>query len=337
MNNRLQRERYVNPYTDFGFKKLFGSEINKDLLISFLNALLHGEQNVKNLTYLNNEHLGIQDIDRRAIFDVYCENDQGEKFIVEMQKAGQKFFKDRSVFYSTFPIREQAQRGDWDYELKSVYTIGILNFIFDEDKDDQAYYHHEVKLMDTRRKTVFYEKLTFIYLEMPKFNKKESELTSMFDKWMFVLRNLSSLMERPAALQERIFERVFRTAEIACFNRNEMEEYEDSLKIFRDWYSITQTAQEQGWEKGLQAGMKEGLKEGIAKGMEKGMEKGIAKGMEEGIAKGMKEGMKEGIEEGATMEKQRIAQILKKSGMSLNEIAEITGLPIAEIKIIAKR
>lgn len=242
-------ERYINPYTDFGFKKLFGTDMNKDLLISFLNALLHGEQSIKDITYLNTEHLGTQEIDRRAVFDVYCENEQGEKFLVEMQKGEQQFFKDRSLFYSTFPIREQAVKGkSWDYELKAIYTIGILNFTFD-DKDNN-YYHHEVKLLDTRTKEVFYDKLTFIYLEMPKFNKSESELETMFDKWMFVLRNLSGLMERPAALQERVFERLFKAAEIAGFSKQELYEYEDSLKVFRDWYSVVKTAEKKGFEEG---------------------------------------------------------------------------------------
>ena len=162
------RDRYVNPYTDFGFKLLFGTDMNKELLISFLNSLLHGREVIKDVTYLNAEHLGTQEYDRKAVFDVYCENEQGEKFLVEMQKGEQQFFKDRSVFYSTFPIREQAKRGNWDYELKAVYTVGILNFVF-EDKDDE-YFHHEVKLMDIYTKEVFYENLTFVYLEMPKFN-----------------------------------------------------------------------------------------------------------------------------------------------------------------------
>ena len=153
--------RYVNPYTDFGFKLLFGTPMNKDLLIGFLNALLRDEAEIMDVTYLNAEQLGRSEGDRKAVFDVYCENVKGERFIVEMQKARQKFFKDRSVFYSTFPIREQAKAGDWDYELKSVYTVGILNFVFDEDKGDEEYYHHEVKLMDVERKEVFYDKLTF--------------------------------------------------------------------------------------------------------------------------------------------------------------------------------
>lgn len=242
------QDKYVNPYTDFGFKLLFGTTMNKELLISFLNALLFKEETVKDVTYLNTEHIGSQEYDRRAVFDVYCENEQGEKFLVEMQKGEQQFFKDRSVFYSTFPIREQAKRGVWDYELKAVYTIGILNFTFDDATPD--YFHHEVKLVDLRTHKVFYDKLTFIYLEMPKFNKREEELVTMFDKWLFVLRNLSSLLERPRALQERVFDRLFEAAEIAKFTRMELSEYWDSLKNFRDLYSVISTAENRGREEG---------------------------------------------------------------------------------------
>ena len=245
----------MNPYTDFGFKLLFGTPVNKDLLIGFLNALFRGEQEITDVTYLNAEQLGRTEWDRKAVFDVYCENVKGERFIVEMQKARQKYFKDRSVFYSTFPIREQAKVGDWDYELKSVYTVGILNFVFDEDKDDEEYYHHEVKLMDVGRKEVFYEKLTFIYLEMPKFRKREEELETLFDKWMFVLKNLATLLDRPAALQERVFKRLFETAEIARFSESEIRDYEESLKNLRDLGNVLNTAKEEG--------RKEGRKEGI--------------------------------------------------------------------------
>ena len=255
MGSEGLQERYVNPYTDFAFKLLFGTELNKELLISFLNALLHGEQTIKEVTYLNSEHLGTQERDRRAVFDIYCENERGEKFLVEMQKGEQTFFKDRSIYYSTFPIREQAIKGNgWNYELKAVYTVGILNFTFDN--QDDRYFHHEVKLVDMRTKDVFYDKLTFIYLEMPKFNKTEDELETMFDKWMFILRNLSRLMERPLALQERVFERLFKAAEIANFNKKELVEYEDSLKNYRDWYSVMSTAEQKGIVKGKAEGEK---------------------------------------------------------------------------------
>ena len=258
-------ERYVNFYTDFGFKKLFGTEANKELLISFLNSLLEGKEKIENLTYLNSEHLGTTETDRKAVFDVYCENEKGEKFLIEMQKAEQQFFKDRSIFYSTFPIREQSQRGDWDYRLKAVYTIGILNFCFDD--ADPEYFHHEVKLMDTKTKKVFYDKLSYIYLEMPKFTKSEDELENLFEKWLFAIRHLPDLLERPQKLYEKVFERFFEQAEIAKFNRQERQEYEDSLKAYRDWYSVMETAKKKSRAEGLAEGRAEGRAEGLAEGI----------------------------------------------------------------------
>ncbi len=151
---------YLNPFTDFGFKKLFGEEYNKDLLIDFLNQLLKNEQGrIKTLTYLKNEHLGRSEADRRAVFDLYCENEQGDRFIVEIQKSTQKFFKDRALYYSTFPIADQGKAGDWDFELKAVYTVAILDFVFDDDKNDSEKYRYDVKLTDIETSKVFYDKL----------------------------------------------------------------------------------------------------------------------------------------------------------------------------------
>lgn len=255
-------ERYINPYTDFGFKKLFGTELNKDLLISFLNALLNGEQEITDLTYLNGEQLGDGYGDRRAVFDVYCQLADGKKFIVEMQKAEQAYFKDRSIYYSTFPIREQAPKGGtWDYRLEDVYTVGILNFTFPGDEYPADSFIHEIKLTDVEDKYVFYDKLTYIYLEMPKFNKAENELVTMFDKWMFALRNLSRLLERPKALQERIFARLFDQAEIARFTPQERREYEESIKDYWDYYSTMTTSYNKGIEKGIAEGKDEANRE----------------------------------------------------------------------------
>jgi predicted transposase/invertase (TIGR01784 family) len=239
-------EKYINPFTDYGFKKLFGEEPNKDLLLDFLNVLLKEEQGeIKDLTYLKNEQLGTGEVDRKAIFDLYCENEKGEKFIVELQKTKQNFFKDRTVYYSTFPIREQAKRADWNYELKAVYTIAILDFVFDEDKKDPAKFRYDIKLTDTETKEVFYDKLTFIYLEMPKFNKTVDELETRFDKWLYVIRNLNRLDKVPDKLRERVFEKLFETAEIARFTPDQVRSYEDSLKYYRDMKNSLDTAKDE--------------------------------------------------------------------------------------------
>jgi len=104
------KAKYINPFTDFGFKKIFGEEASKPLLIDFLNALLPQPDKIVDLNFKNNGQLDQTDLDRKAIYDIYCENEKGEKFIVELQKAKQNYFKERTIYYSTFPIREQAEK-----------------------------------------------------------------------------------------------------------------------------------------------------------------------------------------------------------------------------------
>lgn len=243
--------RYINPYTDYGFKLLFGTEPNKDITLELVNALLQGREVIKSLTLLPTEQLGDTKEDRRSVFDIYCENEQGEKIIIEMQKADQQWFKDRSVYYSSFPIRQQGVKGQWRFGLKAVYTIGILDFVFDEDKDDKEYYHHVVKLMDVNTKEVFYDKLTYIYLEMPKFNKTEAELVTMADKWLYALKNLPRLLERPAALQERIFKKFFDVAEIGNLSKEEYAKYFESEKVYYDNDGAIRTAEAKGKKEGF--------------------------------------------------------------------------------------
>ncbi|MEA5141353.1 Rpn family recombination-promoting nuclease/putative transposase [Arcicella rigui] len=256
-------EKYINPFTDFGFKKLFGEELNKDLLLDFLNELLKEEQGqIKDLTYLKTEHLGLTESDRKAIFDLYCENERGEKFIVELQKSKQNFFKDRTVYYSTFPIREQAKRADWNFELKAVYTIAILDFVFDADKNEPEKFRYDVKLKDIETNKVFYDKLTFIYLEMPKFKKSIDELSTRFEKWLYLIRNLNQLERIPESLRERIFEKVFETAEIAKFTPEQILSYEDSLKYYRDLKNSLDTAREEGEAEGIIKGEQIGIVKG---------------------------------------------------------------------------
>ncbi len=290
------QDKYINPFTDFGFKKLFGSELNKDLLIDFLNQVLPEKHHVKELSYTANEQLGATEIDRKAIFDLYCTSPSGERFIVEMQKAKQNYFKDRSVYYASFPIQDQAKKGIWDFELAAVYTIGILDFVFDEDRNDGEV-RHEVKLRDQHCR-VFYDKLTFIYLEMPKFKKAEDELVTNFDKWMYVLKHLPDLQGRPVSLQERIFQKLFEAAEIARFDHQEKARYEESLKYYRDLKNVIDTS------------------------FEEGREEGIEKGREEGIEKGREE------------EKVKTVLNSHKAGLDVQTISLITGLSIAEIERI---
>ena len=265
-------DKYISLLTDFGFKRIFGTDLNKDLLISFLNALFEGSHVITDVKYLNTEHLGDIHTERKAIFDVYCETENGEKFIVEMQNAFQEFFKDRSLFYSTFPIREQGVKGsDWDFHLNHVYTIALLNFDMHDPAFDRDQLSHTVKLCDTYTHKVFYDKLDFIYVEIAKFDKTVDQLSTTFEKWLYVLKNLSRLDNQPQSLRDKVFDRLFTQAEIAKFNPRELREYEDSRKAYRDLKNCLDTAMREGIEKGRTEGRAEGRAEGIAEGRAEGI------------------------------------------------------------------
>ena len=293
---RLTEGRYISLLTDFGFKRIFGSDINKDLLIDFLNSLFNGEQVVKNVTYLNSEHVGDVYAERKAIFDVYCENEHGEKFIVEMQNAYQTYFKDRSLYYATFPIREQAPKGDnWNFKLQHVYVVALLNYDMNEEAFSHESINHDVGLLDKQTHKVFNNKLTFKYVEIARFNKDINELETNFDKWLYVLRNLSRLDNQPTYLRNEVFNRLFSQAEIARFDKKELKAYEDSLKAYRDIKNSLDTAKE------------------------------------EGRAEGLAEGRAEGHAEGASEKALAIARELLAMNMSIDNIKKVTGLTDDEI------
>ncbi|MDR1959697.1 MAG: Rpn family recombination-promoting nuclease/putative transposase [Planctomycetaceae bacterium] len=281
--------RYINPYTDFGFKKLFGEEANKDLLIDFLNSVLPPKHQIQTLTFQNTENLPDSPVDRRAVFDIACESSTGEKFIVEMQKAKQHYFRDRALFYAAYPILRQAQKGDWNYQLKAVYFVGILDFEYDTSEERRKFLR-EVSLKD-QDGDEFSDKLHIFFLQMPFFTKSESELTSRKDKWSYFLKHLEDFEQIPAILREPVFERAFATAEYVKLPLPEQEKYEQELKIYRDNYSVLDTAHMEGWLEGEAAGLEKGKIEG----------------------------------------KIETARNLKRFGVDRETIAKATGLPVGEI------
>jgi len=259
-------DKYVSLYTDYGFKRIFGTESNKELLRDFLNALLNGEEHIESLELMSQEQLGDLCGARKAVFDVYCRNNRSEAFIVEMQCAQQKYFKDRALFYATFPIREQACKGpEWNFKLSRIYAIGIMNFTF----DDKPGYLHSAMLSDIETKEVFYDKLKFLFIEMPKFQKTDNELSSLSDKWLYALKHLAEFEERPAVLDEPIFSLLFQEAKLANFTREELTCYEESLKIARDNHNVLVTSFENGEIKGFKEGKQRGIEEGTQQCLER--------------------------------------------------------------------
>lgn len=239
--------KYINPYTDFGFKKLFGEEANKDLLLDFLNQLLPPHHQIADLSFKNVENLPDLPTERKAIFDIHCKAVSGEDFVVEMQKAKINFFKDRSLFYLTFPIREQAKRGEWDFKLTPIYMIAILDFEYDEEEERRKFLRH-VQLKD-QDCDVFYDKLHFKFMQMPLFTKEEHELETHFDKWIYFLKKLETFDDIPAILKEPIFEKAFKTAEVANFTPEQRDEYEQSRLSYLEVKEAVNTAEMDGRKK----------------------------------------------------------------------------------------
>ena len=314
---------YVNPFTDFGFKRIFGQELSSDILIDFLNEVLSNrEATITEITYLNNEQQPEQKDQRRAAFDLHCKTSTGARIIVEMQAGYQRYIVERSLFYAARAIGEQAPRGEWNYRYDRIYTIVIMDFTL-PDAFGSNEVRHEGMLMDTETGRVMTDRLVLIFLEMRNFTKREDELKTHMDKWLFLLRNLGQLTSRPKALQERIFKKIFTIAKISAMDTKEYTAYQQSLKAYWDLSSSIQSS--------FELGVEQGMEQGIEKGIEQGMEKGIEQGIEKGREKGIEEGRDEGIQIGVAQAKADLIRKLYKSGMSTQEIASITDLPESDI------
>jgi predicted transposase/invertase (TIGR01784 family) len=291
---------FMNPRTDFGFKKLFS---DKTLLIAFLNDIL-GEE-IVNIQYAPTEQLGSSPEDRRAIFDIFCTTLEGKHIIIEMQVGKQLNFADRVLFYITFPIRNQAPKGkSWNYKLKGVSLIAVLDFVLFPRKKDWAYVMESVYLMRERTKTRFSKKLNCLFIELPKFNKKPEELKTNTDRWLYCLKYLEQLTARPPEMIGETFERLFRLARIEELTPEEMETYSKSILEYSDVRGVAECA--------------------------------LLEGRAEGRKEGRKEGREEGRVEGAEKERITFAKRCLQKGKSVEEIAELTELSIERILALAE-
>jgi len=258
-------DKYIDPFTDFGFKHIFGTEENKRFLISFLNDLLDIKDKIIDIEYRNLEKMGLSISDRKAIFDVYCTDEKNNKFIVELQRSKQEYFKDRSVYYTTFPIQEQSKKGFWNYQLKHIYFVGILEFKINNDNEDK--YLSKVQLMDTKTKEPFYDKLTYYYIEMPKFKKREAELATHLDYWLWYLNNLAKTQIIPEALKEdELIKDAFDVAEFLALDKEKQFTYQQNLKARLDYVNVMNYARKEAREEGLEKGLEKGLEQGLEQG-----------------------------------------------------------------------
>ena len=294
--------KFINPFTDVGFKRIFGKEFSKPLLLDFLNSLLEGEKHIVNLTFLDKEQPALYDEDRSLIYDIYCETDEGEHIIVEMQNKSQPYFKSRSIYYISESIARQGERGSsWNYAIDSVYLIAFLNFI---PLDFKQQFRTDVVLAEKNTVDQFSDKLRMIYLQLPLFKKEADECENQVERWIYVLKNMETLSRLPWAAQSAVFKKLESIADVGAMSRDERLKYDEALRKYRDTISVFEGVRMDGLMEGRMEGRKEGLMEGLM----------------------------EGRMEGQRSEKMENARKMKTYGLALDMIAEITGLSIEEVR-----
>lgn len=255
-----KRVRYIDPMTDWGFKKLFGSDENREILLGFLQDLFP-EQEIADIRYVNPERLGLTEDDRKSVFDVVCESIGGERFIIEMQKRDQMNIRKRGLYYSSYLIQEQGRRGDWDYSLEKVYMVGILDFAMKHNYSDEELEKyadkriHWYELQDLQTGEPMTDCLAYVFLEAGAFTKKVDELKTEMDEWMYVLKNLPKLDGRPEVLGRAVFRKLFTAAEIAALGHEERKQYERDMMTENDYRNTIEYARYEGMQQGEQTGL----------------------------------------------------------------------------------
>lgn len=290
--------RFINPFTDIGFKRIFGQEFSKPLLIDFLNNLLSGEQVVTEVTFLDKERPSVFQDGRTIIYDIYCQTSSGDHIIVEMQNKLERNFKERTLFYAAEAIVRQGERGNkWQYNVNAVYLVSFINEHKDTFSED---FRTDVMLLDKKHHQVFCDKLHFIYLQLPLFSSEVDDCNTDFDRWIYVLKHMETLTRLPWSAQNAVFKKLEEISELRALTREERLYYDAALREYRDHLYIL-----------------EGEKE---------------KGREEGRAEGRAEGLAEGEKKAAA----RIVCHMKKAGKSIDEMVTMTGFSVEEIKNLLK-
>ena len=285
-------QEYAELLCDFMFKRLFGSEENKDVLIAFLNVMLE-DVDIVDVFFIPTEHLGETEDDRKAVFDISCKCSDGRTFIIEMQKGHQKHFRDRALFYTSYPINEQGRivRGKhdqmneermekglpkldfkWDFGLKPVIVVAILNFSFEHgDGWPDERYHSSYRLREDLSNDVMTESLRFVFMELGRFKKGLDELQTRHDKWMYAFCHIHELRQRPDVFHEKEFRRLFSLSKIIKFTPEEYKQYLLSLKHMSDYLNTIETSHDKGLAEGMKKGREEGLNEAVKKMLAAGL------------------------------------------------------------------
>jgi predicted transposase/invertase (TIGR01784 family) len=238
----------INPFVDEAFKRIFGQEPTKDLLIDFLNSLLEGERKITDVRFLDKEQVRENAESRTLIYDVYCETDTGERIIVEMQNNFSVNYKKRSIYYLSRAISTQGGPGiNWQFDISAVYCISLLNFTMDAISKK---FRTDVALMDMESKELFSWDERLIYLQLPYFTKPLEQCETNFEKWIYILNHMEVLEKLPKFLQSDVFKRLAEVTDVDSLSKEERREYDLALKHYRDTRSVLAYSEQKGEKKG---------------------------------------------------------------------------------------
>lgn len=330
------RYKYLNLLNDKIFKIVFGTPGREELMIAFLNRVILGPK-IKSLKYLNTEHWGPAFEDRGAFFDLLCENESGEKFVVEIQNYPQEYYNKRSVYYASRIIldqvteesrRQKSEEKYWNYFFKPVYVVSLLNYRIEHEdptlrelKTNPYVYRYNFREEET--KECLKDGTTLIHVELAEFNKTAKELSGDMDKWLYALKNIGRFYERPENLDGPEMDMLYESAKMTSFGSNDLLNIHRCLMNENDRIMYECQTRERN--------IREGREEGMKIGLEQGREEGMALGLAEGRAEGRTEGRAEGRAEGRRAAMIEMAKALLETGMSKDQIMSITGLDEAEM------
>jgi predicted transposase/invertase (TIGR01784 family) len=308
--------RFFDPRNDIAFKKVFVN--HPDLTLSFLNSTLrlHGNRTIKKVEFLPTERLPMTAESKKSILDVLCTDEKGFQYIIEVQNKSMLNYIQRIQYYGSHVFAGQLEYAGDYLNLKPVTMLSILNHAIFPHEVNYLSYHHNI---EKETQVSYLDDLNYVFIELPKFNKKQEELETIEDYWIFTLKEGYHLTEIPEHAPEEV-KRAYGILEKHTWTRAERLAYEQAKIALMDDEEAIRTAKIEGEQIGLEKGEQIGLEKGEQIGLEKGEQIGLEKGERRGFDKKAREVAKEMIIDGITMEK--VSKLTKLSMDILAELAQ---------------
>jgi len=259
--------KFINPFTDVGFKRIFGSEDSKSVLIYLLNTVIGDENRIVSIEYTDKEQAPKSLEGKTVIYDIYCKTADGRRIIVEMQSERQHNFKKRTLYYVARSISRQIMRGENDYEYDAVYLVSLLNFT---DRSISEDIRTEVRLMDVKARRTFMNEMRMIYVQLPLMKKTEEECDNDLDYWIYILNNMETLDRMPFTDKNPAFVDLIDLATYQNMSEDEQVAYDRSLKRMWDYDNMLRGEREYARAEGEVVGEARGLAKGRAEGRAEG-------------------------------------------------------------------